>query len=249
MKNSEIKTDPPVEGYMHSVETFGAVDGPGVRYVLFLQGCPLRCLYCHNPDSWKLTDGKKTDSKRVFDDIMTYYSFIKYGGVTLSGGDPLLQPEFSSDILRRCKVIGLHTAVDTAGFAELEKTIEVLEYTDLLLLDIKALEDELCRKITGQSGERARAILDYCESVSKPVWVRHVIVPGLTLDYEMLAKLAEYLSGFKCIEKAEVIPFHKMGEYKWEGIGSEYTLKDTPAPTEEETEKARQIFASKGLKI
>lgn len=244
--NINIKS---VSGYVHSVETFGAVDGPGIRYVVFVQGCPLRCMYCHNPDSWKMNGGTKTTSAKVVADISKYLSFIKNGGVTISGGEPLAQCEFVADIIKRCKKLNLHTAVDTSGFAPLEKAQIVIDSADLILLDIKADNEEFYKKITGQSGNYALAILDYCEKIMKPVWIRHVVVPELTLNKDRLILLAEKLAPYKCIEKVELLPFHKMGEYKWEEIGADYQLKDTLSPTKSQLQEAIDIFTEKGLPL
>ncbi|MCH5325100.1 MAG: pyruvate formate lyase-activating protein [Eubacterium sp.] len=241
--------DSGVTGYIHSVETFGAVDGPGIRYIVFVQGCPLRCVYCHNPDSWKMGEGKKTDSKTVADDIKDYLSFICRGGVTVSGGEPLLQPEFVADILRRCKEMGLHTALDTSGYADYSDALKVLKYTDLVLLDIKAYDAELYTKVTGADTDKAKLLLSLCETLAIKVWVRHVIVPQYTADIGQISRLADYLSAFSCIEKVEPIAFHKMGEYKWEKSERQYQLSDIQPPDSETMEKIKEIFSSRGLQL
>ena len=227
-----------VMGRVHSVETFGTLDGPGVRYVLFLQGCPLRCLYCHNPDSRTANAGTQMSAGDVLADILTYRTFIRSGGVTLSGGEPLLQPTFARAILEGCREHRLHTALDTSGAIPLEASREALELADLVMLDIKALDNDLCRTLTGAGNENTLATLDYCESIRKPVWIRHVLVPGYTLDEVRLVRLATYLKKFTVIRKVELQPFHKMGEYKWERLGYEYLLTRTPAPTAEEVSRA-----------
>ncbi|MFA5659180.1 MAG: pyruvate formate-lyase-activating protein [Oscillospiraceae bacterium] len=239
----------PVVGRIHSIETFGAVDGPGIRYVLFMQGCPLRCLYCHNPDSWDFGGGRLVTTEEIAEDIGDYYNFIKNGGVTVSGGEPLAQASFVADLLTRCKKMGLHTAVDTAGSVPILVSKEALDVCDLVILDIKALDDELCQELTGQPGLNTLQTLLYCEKIKKPVWIRHVLVPGLTLDFERLERLAKYLTGFSCIEKIELLPFHKMGEFKWEELKFDYKLYDTPVPTEVKVLRAKEIFKSKGLSI
>ncbi len=246
MKNSDA---PAVEGYIHSVETFGAVDGPGLRYIVFVQGCPLRCIYCHNPDSWKMSDGKKTTSAEVVKDIEEYYAFIRHGGVTVSGGEPLMQPEFTADIFRRCKELGLHTALDTSGSAEYHTALKVLKYTDLVLLDIKAFDPELYTAVTGAAKDKGKLLLELCEKLAIKVWIRHVVLPGYTADKTHIESLAEYLSGFSCIEKTEPIAFHKMGEYKWKNSGKDYKLYDTAPPDEAVMDGIREIFRSKGLKL
>lgn len=238
-----------VAGRIHSVETFGALDGPGIRYVIFLQGCPLRCLYCHNPDALCPTDGTVKTAEEVVREIRRYTSFIRSGGVTLSGGEPLAQPAFSLEILRRCQAEGLHVAVDTSGGVGLELCRPVAEEADLLLLDIKALDDGLCRKLTGRSNENALRILDLREQLGRPVWIRHVLVPGYTLDPKHLTELADFLTDYTCVERVELLPFHKMGEYKWEALGREYLLSDTPEPTAEETAAAKKLFRDRGLPV
>lgn len=167
-----------VMGRIHSVESFGALDGPGIRYVLFLQGCPMRCAFCHNPDSWNAQGGEKVGSKAVVADILRYRNFIQKGGVTLSGGEPLMQPEFAASILEGCRENGLHTAIDTAGSVSLFHCRRAVDQADLLLLDIKAARDELFRKITGRGMDNTLELLNHCENVRKPVWIRHVLVPG-----------------------------------------------------------------------
>lgn len=231
-----------MDGYIHSVETFGAVDGPGLRYVVFMQGCPLRCLFCHNPDSWKMGEGEKKSDTELMADILEYKSFIKRGGVTFSGGEPMMQPGFLRSMLRLCRKHGLHTAVDTSGAVSTEISGSVICEADMLLLDIKTLDEELYPKLTGQTIHNNLATLQYCEDIGKPVWIRHVLVPGYTLVKERMEKLAEYLKQFKCIERIELLPFHKLGEYKWEEMGETYQLYDVPVPTEEEMKMAKEIF-------
>ncbi len=238
-----------VLGRIHSVESFGTLDGPGIRYVLFLQGCGLRCQYCHNPDTWQMGGGKLMDSEEVMADILTYRNFIRSGGVTLSGGEPLLQPEFALDILKKCAGKGIHTALDTAGAIPLKVSKPVLDAADLVLLDIKALDDELCTQLTGRSNKDTLATLAYCETRHKPVWLRHVLVPGYTLDKKMLGDLADYLAHFSCIDLVELLPFHKMGEYKWKELRLPYALADTQPPRSEDLAMAREVFESKGLKV
>ena len=239
----------PVQGRIHSIETFGAVDGPGVRYVLFMQGCPLKCKYCHNPDSWNTTEGKVVTSEEIADDIKSYLNFIKKGGITISGGEPLLQADFILDLIKRCKKLGLHTAIDTAGSIPLERSQAVIDEADLLLLDIKSLDDDICTDLTGVSNSNTLKTLEYCESIGKPVWIRHVMVPGITLNNNLLEKLADFLKDYSCIENVELLPFHKMGEYKWEQLNMKYELYDTPQPEPEQIKMAKEIFIKRGLPI
>lgn len=236
-----------VMGRIHSVESFGALDGPGIRYVLFLQGCPLRCLFCHNPDSWNCDSGQSIGSVDVVNDILRYRSFIKNGGVTLSGGEPLRQPEFVSSIIDGCHEYSLHVAVDTSGGVSVLACQEAVEKADLLLLDIKGSDDVLFRKITGRSMDNTIDILNERERLKKPVWIRHVLVPGLTLDNGQLHRLGELLHPYTCIEKIEILPFHKLGEYKWEALGLPYTLKDTEPPQPDQVEHARRLLRGYGF--
>ncbi len=238
-----------IAGRIHSVETFGALDGPGIRYVVFLQGCLLRCAYCHNPDTWDGCDGTSTTAGEVVEKILPFRNFIQSGGVTLSGGEPLVQPEFAAAILRLCKEQGFHTAVDTCGAVPMEKCREALELADMLLLDIKALDSEECKALTGMGNENALRLLNWCEEVQKPVWIRHVCVPGITLEPQKLEKLSDFLTGFSCIQKIELLPFHKMGAYKWEALKVPFTLADTPEPTAAQMEEARSIFLSRNLPL
>ncbi len=237
-------------GRVHSVETFGAVDGPGIRFVAFLQGCPLRCLYCHNPDSWLKNGGTEMTTTELVDQIKEYCSFIvNGGGVTLSGGEPLFQSEFAAEVLRQCKELGFHTAIDTAGSVPLEKALPVLNHTDLVLLDIKDLDEANSVDLCGASSAGAIDILNYCEEVGKDVWIRHVLLLGYTLKEDKLYKLANFIKSFSCVSRVELLPFHKMGEFKYKELGLPYHLKDTPEPTPEQVEKCREIFRLCGLKV
>ena len=239
--------DPSVTGKVHSVESFGTLDGPGIRYVLFLQGCPLRCLYCHNPDTRRIDAGTVMSAGEVLADILTYRTFIRAGGVTFSGGEPLLQPEFVRTVMEGCRENDLHTALDTSGAVPLEVSRVVLEQVDLVLLDIKALDNALCKTLTGASNANTLATLDTCEAIGKPVWIRHVLVPGYTLNEVSLTGLADYLKRFTVIRKVELLPFHKMGEYKWEKLDDDYLLSQTPVPTEEEMLWAKETFRRAGM--
>lgn len=231
-----------MKGYVHSVETCGTVDGPGLRYVVFLQGCPLRCKFCHNPDTWQCNIGKERTAEEVVDDILKYKNFIRHGGVTLSGGEPLMQPQFSAEILRRCGEYGLHTALDTSGIVPLHACKEAVDEAKLLLLDIKHLDDAKCRELTGQGNREPLQLLEYSEKVQKEVWIRHVVVPGWTDDLEDIDKMARFLSGFSNITRVEILPFHKMGEFKWKELALNYELENTPEPTPELIEAIRKIF-------
>ena len=236
-------------GRLHSVETFGALDGPGIRYVLFLQGCPLRCQYCHNPDTWEISSGKSITSREAVQDILRYRNFIASGGITLSGGEPLLQPSFCREIIDLCHQEGIHCAIDTSGSVPLASCRCAVDAADLLLLDIKALDPALCKELTGKDNRNELELLSYCEITGKDVWIRHVMVPGKTLSKNKLEETAEFLSHYSCIKKVDLLPFHKMGEYKWEAMGMVSPLSDTRVPTAEEISMAKEIFQKAGLPL
>jgi len=238
-----------IVGKIHSIESCGTVDGPGLRYILFTQGCPLRCQYCHNPDTWNINDGKVMDTDELIKDIVKYKSFMRYskGGVTVSGGEPLLQPEFIKDLFIKCNDEGIHTALDTSGFIFNDKVKEVLDYTDLVLLDIKCYDAAKYKEITSVSLEPTIKFAKYLSTINKKMWIRYVLVPGLSDNKEHINSLAEFLATLNCVEKVEVLPFHKMGEYKWEEIGEEYKLKNTVEPSDDEVNSAVEIFKANGL--
>ncbi len=234
---------------LHSVETLGTVDGPGIRYVVFFAGCPLRCIYCHNPDTQNINDGQEMDIDELVRNICGYRNFIKTGGVTLSGGEPLMQPQAAATLLQKLRQEGIHTALDTAGSVELRLSAPVLDEADLVLLDIKALDDALCREMTEKGVQNTLRTLSYLNTAGKPVWLRHVLVPGYTLDTQRLTRLAEFLTQFTCIEKVELLPFHKLGEHKWKELGRPYLLYETREPTAEEVEQAKDIFIKQGFSV
>lgn len=241
----------PVSGWVHSVETGGTVDGPGVRYVLFLAGCPLRCLYCHNPDTQHMHDGTRTLAAEVLDDIASTAGFLKraHGGVTLSGGEPLVQPEFCAAILRGAKAMGLHTALDTSGFLGNHADDYLLADTDLVLLDIKSFDPATYRNLTGSP---LRPTLEFAERLSlmrKPIWLRYVLVPGLTDDPAAIDGLADFAAGLEVVERVDVLPFHKMGEHKWAALRRPYALSDTQPPSAELVERVRAQFRATGLSV
>lgn len=239
------------KGRIHSLESCGTVDGPGIRFVIFTQGCPLRCQYCHNPDSWKPGDGQEMTVDELMEEVAKYKSYMKFsgGGVTVSGGEPLLQPLFVKELFRRCQEAGIHTALDTSGYARFEVAQEVLEYTDLVLLDIKSFDAQTYLDLTGVSNEPTLRLAEYLNQIQKPMWIRYVLVPNLTDDPAMIDALANYLKDFTNIEKIELLPFHKLGEYKWEEMGYEYLLGDTPAGSKEDLEKAAAIFKKYNLQV
>ena len=232
---------------IHHVETFGTVDGPGVRYVFFLQGCPLRCLYCHNPDSIDPHAGEEWTADRAVQEVLRYRSFIQ--GVTFSGGEPLLQPEFVREVAQRLRARGIHIAIDTAGAPDLPRSTAAIDAADLVLLDVKSAWDELSRKLTGRSNARAFTTLDYCEHTGKRVWLRHVLIPGWTLKSGQLTALARKLRPYKCIELVELLPFHQMGAHKWEEAGMSYQLKGLPPAHPKEVLQAVDYFEDMGFEV
>jgi pyruvate formate lyase activating enzyme len=241
---------PPVRGWVHSVESGGTSDGPGIRYVLFLAGCPLRCLYCHNPDTRHMHDGTPTSSADIVEEIGTYAEFLRRarGGVTISGGEPLVQPEFCAAVFRGAKDLGLHTALDTSGFLGTHADDYLLDDVDLVLLDIKAFKESTYRRLTGVP---LRPTLEFAErlaAMGKPIWLRYVLVPGLTDDLTEIEGLAEFAAGLGVVERVDVLPFHKMGEYKWRELGLHYQLADTQPPSMELTERVRDRFRAQGLR-
>lgn len=236
-------------GFVHSVETWGTVDGPGIRYVVFLQGCPLRCKFCHNPDTWECNTGKKTEAQELVEDILKYKSFIKSGGVTLTGGEPLMQSAFVAEVFLLCHENGIHTALDTSGAIPLKACQKAVDESDLILLDIKHIDSQACKELTGQGNENALALLEYCEKIGKEVWIRHVIIPGITGDNDSIEKLGAYLSGFKVVSRVEVLPFHKLGEFKWKQLGINYSLTDIPEPSPDAIAAIRQKLKSYGLQL
>ncbi|MFS8907029.1 pyruvate formate-lyase-activating protein [Synechococcus sp. OH2] len=246
--DTPLKPLTPITGRIHSVETCGTVDGPGIRFVIFLQGCPLRCLYCHNPDCRDPNAGQVVTVDSLMAEIQrcrNYY--LKGGGVTASGGEPLMQPNFVAEIFRRCHELDLHTALDTSGYAPLGVAKPVLAHTDLVLLDIKSYLPELYRKVTGVSLQPTLDLARYLDQIHKPTWIRFVLVPGLTDPEENIKGLAEFVATLSNVERVEVLPFHKMGEYKWQQLGLPYTLSDVQPPTPEQINHALQIFRERGL--
>lgn len=239
------------KGRIHSVETCGTLDGPGIRFVIFTQGCPLRCQYCHNPDTWKFEDGKEVTVEEIIKEILKYKSYMKFsgGGVTVSGGEPLMQPNFVAELFKRCKDEGIHTALDTSGCVNFEKVKEALNYTDLVLLDIKFFDEIKYKDITGGDLKLTIKFAKYLSAINKPMWIRYVLVPHLTDDLEIIEKLAKFLATLNNVERVEILPFHKMGEYKWEELGYDYKLKETQRPTEEKIKEVKSIFKRYNLNV
>lgn len=229
-------------GRINSLESFGTVDGPGVRFVVFMQGCPLRCLFCHNPDTW-LLNGKcqyELTPGQLLEEVLRYRSFIRNGGVTVSGGEPLMQAEFVAEFFGLCHAEGLHTALDTSGaIVDSERVSPVLDNTSLVLLDIKTMDPDLYPRLTGVSADSNLAFLDMLEERGIRTWIRHVVVPGLTDDNQWLDRLGRHVAGYSCVEKIEILPYHTMGEPKYASMGMSYRLSGVPALSAERADEIR----------
>ena len=234
-------------GYIHSIETCGTVDGPGLRYVLFLNGCPLRCQYCHNPDAQGRPSGDLTSAEDAFKDVLKYKSFIKKGGLTISGGEPLMQPGFVKAMFQQAKAAGLHTALDTSGFVGHKASDELLDLTDLVLLDIKSFSPMTYKYVTGVCVDQTLKFAKRLSDRGNKMWIRFVLVPSLTNAESNVEGLAKFVSTLDHVERVEILPFHKMGEEKYIRSGITYNLKNTPTPTAGEVDAVRSIFARYGV--
>lgn len=238
-----------IKGYVHSTESFGTLDGPGIRFVVFLQGCPMRCQYCHNPDTWVKGLGKPYTPEELLQEAIRYRVYWgDQGGVTVSGGEPLLQLDFLIAFFKRCKAEGIHTAVDTCGqpfrhdVQWLKRFDELLEYTDLFLVDIKQMNNWRHQRLTKHSNETILALVHYLDKKNKPMWIRHVLVPEWTDFDEDLIALKTFLDSLSQVEKVELLPYHTMGVYKWEKLGLNYPLRGISTPTEERIKNAKKIL-------
>ena len=238
-----------ITGRIHSYESCGTVDGPGLRFVIFLQGCPLRCLYCHNPDTWDATKGKEVTVEEVVKEALKYKSYMRFskGGVTISGGEPLIQKQFVLALLKRLKEEGLHTAVDTSGILDPSSVKEIYEQCDLVLLDLKCADQKIHKELTGCENSRPLQTLEYLTKINKPFWARHVLVPGWTANYKLLEALARSIQIRPSMIRFELLPFHQMGLYKWQEMGLKYQLMETEQPSREAIEEAVEIFKINGI--
>jgi len=235
-------------GRIHSLESLGTHEGPGVRYVIFLQGCLARCLYCQNPDTWDLTSGKLLAPREIFKKISSCLPYIRSsgGGVTVSGGEPLLQTEFLIKLFRLCKKESIHTAIDTSGFCPQnngQEMISLLKLTDLFIVDLKAADKSLHCKITSRKLQETLSLLDILEKNKKPYWIRQVLVPGLNNSLKDIKLLKEILSGLKYCEKFEFLPYHTLGKHKWVHLGLKYSLGKLLPATEKNINKAQKLLS------
>ena len=239
-----------MQGSIHSVETFGTVDGPGLRYVIFTQGCKLRCEFCHNPDTWKMSGGKEMSVEELVDDILNYLPFFQAsgGGVTVSGGEPLLQAEFLVALFKELKKHGIHTTIDTSGgvFNKSPKYLktldELLELTDLVMLDLKQIDPDKHRKLTGLSNEHILDFANHLKNKDIAVWIRHVLIPERSDFDEDLHALRDFIDTMPNVEKVEVLPYHKLGVYKYEALGLDYPLEGIEPPSEDRVRNAEAIL-------
>ncbi|MDO4789065.1 MAG: pyruvate formate-lyase-activating protein [Johnsonella sp.] len=236
-----------MKGYIHSIETFGTVDGPGVRYVLFLQGCPLRCRYCHNPDTWKTEGGRAMSAEEILREYESYEPYLRDGGITCTGGEPLLQIDFVTELFQKAKERGIHTCLDTSGITfmpensqRMEKFDRLLEFTDLFMLDIKHIDAKSHEWLTGADNKNILEFAHYLDWKEKEIWIRHVIVPGITYEDELLHRLGYFLGGLKNIKALDILPYHVMGRKKYEELGLEYPLEGVPPLGIKEAEHAKK---------
>lgn len=238
-----------MEGYVHSTESFGSVDGPGVRFVIFVQGCDMRCAFCHNADTWQKNVGQRIDSEALLDKAERYRSYWgDEGGITVSGGEPLLQMDFVTELFTEAKKRGISTCLDTClqPYQDTgdwhDKFEKLMEQTDLLLCDIKHIDSANHIALTGKDNANILQAFRYLSRIHKPVWIRQVLVPGLTDDEDALRRTREFIDTLSNVEKIEVLPYHSLGAYKWEKLGIPYRLEGVNPPSKESIEKAEQIL-------
>ena len=239
-------------GRIHSYESFGTVDGPGIRFVIFFQGCPMRCKYCHNPDTWEGKAGREVTAEEAVREALKYKSYFgAKGGVTATGGEPMLQLPFLTELFSLLKEKGIHTCLDTSAApfpaeedADRSAFDELLKVTDLVLLDIKHIDEEAHKALTGRSGAHARAFARYLSERGKPIWIRHVLVPGITDDDGALHRLKAFLDTLKTVEKVEVLPYHTLGIAKYRSLGIAYPLEGVRPPEKERIKNAREILCT-----
>ena len=234
-----------ITGRVNALETFGLVDGPGVRFVVFMQGCRMRCKYCHNPETWSMAGGEEWTAENLYSHAKRYKTYWKNnGGITVSGGEPLLQKEFVTEFFTLAKKDGVHTAIDTAGqpFCENGGFEKLMSVTDLVILDLKEWNSEKHKALTGFGNENILAFAKWLSDNNKKMWIRHVLVPGLTDDKNSLKEMHDFISSLKTVEKVEILPYHTFGLAKWEKLGISYPLENTPLPTDEQIKIAKDIL-------
>ena len=238
-----------VTGRIHSTESFGSVDGPGIRFIVFTQGCRMRCEFCHNPDTWKIGTGTERTADDVLEEALKYKEFWgEKGGITISGGEPLLQMDFLIDLFKKAKAAGVHTTIDTCGqpFTREEPFFSqfntLMEYTDLLLFDIKHIDNDAHKKLTKQANTPILEMARYLSEINKPVWIRHVLVPHRSDYDEYLIRLDAFIQTLQNVDKVEILPYHTMGKYKWQEMGLKYPLEGIEPPTETRVKNAKELL-------
>lgn len=241
-----------LEGHIHSTESFGTVDGPGTRFVIFFQGCPMRCLYCHNPDTWSAKGGERRTAESLLKDYESLKEFYRgEGGITATGGEPLMQMEFLTELFELAHKKGINTCLDTCGiFWREERRAEfdrLMQVTDLVMLDIKHIDPEEHKKLTKQENTHILEFCQYLKEINKPMWIRHVVVPGITLNDEYLDRLGYFLGDMDNLKALDCLPYHTLGEVKYENMGMEYPLKGVEPATKEDAIHAREVIL-KGFK-
>lgn len=238
-----------MQGYIHQLESFGSVDGPGVRFIIFFSGCPLRCKYCHNPDTWDMTKGKLYTADELLNEALSCKAYWgAKGGITVSGGEPLMQLDFLLELFTKAKEKGVNTCIDTAGgpFTKegdwFEKFKKLMEVTDILLMDIKHIDEEEHIKLTGRTGKNIIEMFRYLDEIKKPIWIRHVLVPGITDNDEYLLRTRDFIRTLSNVQRVEILPYHGLGAMKYKDLGIDYVLKDTESPSAERVANARKIL-------
>ncbi|MCR5250258.1 MAG: pyruvate formate lyase-activating protein [Lachnospiraceae bacterium] len=238
-----------MKGRIHSTESFGTVDGPGTRFVIFLQGCPMRCAYCHNPDTWDPTGGTPTEASELIEQFERNRGFYESGGITVTGGEPLMQVDFVLELFKLAKEKNIHTCIDSSGImyhpgeSQYNRTLdELMKYTDLVMLDIKHIDPEKHKWLTGQPNDGILAFAKYLDEKHVDVWIRHVVVPGITDDDKYLFDLGYFIGGLSNLKALDVLPYHTMGIVKYEKLGLDYRLKDVPAMTQQEAIAKKEVI-------
>lgn len=238
-----------VKGRVHSSESFGTVDGPGIRYVLFMQGCPMRCLYCHNPDTWDMHGGSEIEAEEVIDEICKNAAFYKKGGLTVTGGEPLVQIDFVTELFAMASAHGIDTCLDTSGILydqsnaeSVARFDELMKHTDLVMLDIKHIDSDMHKRLTGMGNSNVLAFAEYLDEKHIPVWIRHVVVEGYTDNKEHLFKLGEFIGSLSNVKALDVLPYHNMGVSKYDALGIDYPLRDVCPLTIDKAIAAKQVI-------
>lgn len=232
-------------GKIHSFETLGAVDGPGIRFILFMQGCHLTCKFCHNRDTWNMHDGNEYTVDEIFNKILRYknYFIASGGGVTASGGEPLLQVDFLIELFKKLKEAGIKTAIDTSGMVDITAKIkELIDLTDLFLVDIKCINDEICKDLVGHSNKKELEFIKYLDTVNKEIWIRQVIIPGITDKEEDLILLKKFIYSIDNITQVDLLPYHDLGKYKWKELNAEYSLENVRTATTEDIKRVKKFL-------